>query len=62
MKKELTLLCSGENGVPTQTAHFIKSFDVQERENILKMANIKSSELDAETMVAMKVDLGIPWE
>ena len=45
-----------------QAAHLLLSFGRGERENIFKLANILPSEVDAETMVAMKVDPGIPGE
>ena len=45
-----------------QAAHLIQSFRGGERENTLKLANILPFDVDAETMVAMKVDLSIPWE
>ena len=40
----------------------MQSFGRGETKNILKLANILPFEVDAETMVAMKVDLGIPLE
>ena len=55
-------ICSGNDGTKKQAAHLIQSFGRGERGKILKLANILPSEVDAETMVAMKVDLGIPWE
>ena len=61
VKKELSI-CSGNDGTKNQAAHLIQSFGQGKRENILKLANILPFEVDAETMVAMKVDLGIPWE
>ena len=61
VKKELSV-CSGNDGTKKQAAHLIQSFGRGERENILKLANILQSEVDAETMVSMKVDLSIPWE
>ena len=61
VKKELSI-CSGNDGTKKQAAHLIQSFGRDKRENILKLANILPFEVDAETMVAMKVDLGIPWE
>ena len=55
-------ICSGNDGTKNQAAHLIQSLGRGERGKILKLANILPSEVDAETMVAMKVDLGIPWE
>ena len=55
-------ICSGNDGTKIQATHLIQSFGKGERENILKLANILQSEVDAETMVSLKVDLSIPWE
>ena len=52
VKKELSI-CSGIDGTKKQAAHLIQSFGRGEGENILKLANILPSEVDAETMVAM---------
>ena len=61
VKKELSVY-SGNDGTKKQAAHLIQSFGRGERENILKLASILPSEVDAKTMVTMKVDFGIPWE
>ena len=61
VKKELSV-CSGNDGTKKQAAHLIQSFGRGERENILKLANILPSVVHAETVVAMKVELGVPWE
>ena len=61
VKKELSI-SSSNDGTKIQAAHLIQSFERGERENILKLANILPSEVDAKTMVSMKVDIGIPWE
>ena len=45
-----------------QAGKIIKSFGKQERAEIIKASNIPNIEIGKETMVAMKVDLGIPWE
>ena len=50
------------NGAVTiQTGKLVKSLGVEERQQILKTAGI-SMELGEEELVAMKVDMGIPWE
>ena len=46
----------------TQASSFIKSLDVEQRQIILKDAKIPSVDIPEDTMVAMKVDMGIPWE
>ena len=61
LKKELSI-CSDNDGTKKQDAYLIQSFESGERESILILANILPSEVDAEIMVAMKVDSGIPWE
>ena len=45
-----------------QTGTLIKNFDSEERQKILATANINPVEISADAMVAMKSDLGIPWE
>ena len=61
LKKELSI-CSGNDGTKKQDTYLIQSFERGERENILILANILPFEVDAEIMVAMKVDSGIPLE
>ena len=46
--------------VITQTSKLLKSFGTDERQPILAKADVKSVEITAESMVAMKADLGIP--
>ena len=41
---------------------FMKTLSRDQRSQILKSAKISPIEIGAEEMVAMKVDLGIPWE
>ena len=55
---------SGEttNAMVSQTAKLIKSCDVEKRKAILKSAKIPSADIPENTLVAMKVDMGIPWE
>jgi len=45
-----------------QTRKIIKSLDEDTRRDILNEANIESIEIGPAQMVAMKSDLGIPWE
>ena len=42
--------------------NFVKSFNQDTRLNILKTGNIPPVEISPEHMVAMRVDLAIPWE
>ena len=53
---------SNKEDILIQTSKLVKSFDEEARVTILRNANISPVEIDAETMVAMKVDMGIPWE
>lgn len=45
-----------------QTSHLLKSFRHEDRIEILKNSNISSVAITPEAMVALKVDMGIPWE
>ena len=56
--------CSGssEKGLIIQTSKIVKSFSEENRSEILKQANISPIEIDEKEMVALKVNLGIPWE
>ena len=45
-----------------QTGELLKSFGTEARQMILEKAHIKPAEIFAEGLVAMKTDLGIPWE
>ena len=47
--------------IVTQTRKFHKSFGTDERKQILSKADVRSVEITAEFMVAVKADLGIPW-
>ena len=58
VKKQL-YICSGNDGTKKRAAHLIQSFRKGEKENNIKLANILPFEVDAKTMVATKVDLGI---
>ena len=59
--KNESSISSSNDGTKIQATHLIQSFQRSERENILKLANILPFEVDAKTMVSMKVDLGTPW-
>ena len=39
----------------------LKSYDDEEANKILKKANIGTVDLNAEEMIALKADMGIPW-
>ena len=53
---------SSEAAFNRQTGVFMKTLNRGQRSQILKSAEIIPIEIGAEEMVAMKVDLGIPWE
>ena len=52
---------SSSNSMVIQAGKLLKGFDRKDRREILKTANITSVEISADAMVAMKVDMGIPW-
>ena len=63
MKNNLEIVAgSSKDSMILQTGLLVKSFDVQERQTILNLANIERSHITAESLVAMKADLGMPWE
>ena len=45
-----------------QGRSLIKKYSLEDSEKILKEEYILPSEIGAEAMVAMKLDMGIPWE
>ncbi|XP_057308721.1 uncharacterized protein LOC130647029 [Hydractinia symbiolongicarpus] len=51
-----------KNVIIKQTGKVVKSFSSNDRQSILSNANNPQAEIDAESLVAMKVDMGIPWE
>ena len=57
-----TISGSSSEAVSVQAGKLVKSFDQDTRLNILKIANIPPVEISPEHMIAMKVDLAIPWE
>ena len=52
---------SSKQSLMRQAGALLKSFR-EEREQILKEAKITSVQISAEAMVALKADMGIPWE
>ena len=52
--KDLPSICS-------QTSALMRTFTEDDRLHILKEANIGSTEISAEAMVALKADIGVPW-
>ena len=57
-----TISGSSNEAVSVQAGNCENSFDQGTRLNILKIGNIPPVEISPEHMVAMKVDLAIPWE
>ena len=57
-----TFAGSSKDDLAVQTGSLLKSYGEKERELILKTSQIKSIEILPKTMVAMKLDMGIPWE
>ena len=57
-------ICSGESktSLLEQTASLIKVFSQEDRQDILRKAKISIIEITPEEMVALKADMGIPWE
>ena len=53
---------SSRESMMLQTGLLVKTFNLDERKNILEMAKIERSFIDAESVVAMKADLSMPWE
>ena len=45
-----------------QTSKLLKSFEEDHRKNILMKAGIFVADITPKEMVAMKVDMGLPWE
>ena len=62
LKEQINFVSGSAKATSLQTGAIIKSMTTDKREEILKMGNIKSVEIDAEKMVAMKAHLGLPWE
>ena len=53
---------NAEKASVVQTSKLLKSFEEDHRKNILMKAGILAADIAPEEMVAMKVDMGIPWE
>ena len=53
---------SSKASILVQTKKLIKSFNEDGRRYILIAANISPHEISAEEFVAMKADIGVPWE
>ena len=53
---------SSEDAVTEQTSKLISSIDFEKRQKILEKAKIPRAEIPENVMVAMKVDMFIPWE
>ena len=58
----LAISGSSNEAVSVQAGKLVKSFDQDTRLNIMKIAKILPVEISPEHMIAMKVDLAIPWE
>ena len=61
-KQTETSFGSSEAAFSRQAGMLMKTLSKDQRSQILKSAKISPIEIGAEEMVAMKVDLGIPWE
>lgn len=57
-----TISGSTKQSTIIQAGSLLKRFSQNDRNDILKQANIVSYEIDEESLVAMKVDMGIPWQ
>ena len=51
-----------EEASAIQTSKIVTSIEDEKRHDILEKAGIYAAVITPENMVAMKVDLGIPWE
>lgn len=49
------------SAVVEQTAHLVKSFSDTDKNKIIKHAKVSKTVLTAETLVSMKIDIGITW-
>ena len=59
IKKQLELTSGGDTVL--QTSSVLASFNPKDQQEILKGANVPTTSIDAETVVALKADLEIPW-
>ena len=63
LKNNLEMVAgSSKESTTLQTGLLLKSFDVEERQSILEISKIEKSYISADNLVAMKADLGMPWE
>ena len=53
---------SSSTAIMKQSSVLLKSFEEEERKEILQNVNIGVTEITAEEMVALKSDMGLPWE
>ena len=52
---------SGGDSLVHQTTALVKTFPVEKGEEIMEKLNLKASSMTAETVIAMKVDIGLSW-
>ena len=53
---------NAEKASVVQTSRLLKSFEEDHRKNILMKADMVVADIAPKELVAMKVDMGIPWE
>jgi len=62
LKNQLDLAAGSQDAKIALTSKLVTSFNQNEKEIILKNADVTSPKITAEEMVAIKIDTGIPWE
>ena len=62
LKSQLEITSGSQDSAILQTGELFKSFGTEERKVILEKVHIKPAEIFAYRLVAMKTDVGIPWE
>ena len=63
LMRQLNNTCGNtEKASLVQTSKLLNSFEEDHRKNILMKAGIVAAGITPEEIVAMKVDMGIPWE
>ena len=63
IKKHLEVVAGTlNNAVGYQTSKLVKALPPETRQSILANSTVKHIEISASEMVAMKTDMGIPWE
>ena len=60
MKNQLDITSGGD--VIMQTTSLLQSFKTDDKQQIAAAANISGAYVSAAKVVAMKADLGIPWD